>query len=126
MMRELLSVFFFLFFIKGLALEAPWLGPRNEAWKKDIQSPTRRLGWAQRNKRNLGEMEDVDKLLRPLLKEKDVLVGDFYGINITAYRYVNVFDRLRYIRYRIQKIDEKIQKLRIHLTLTRFLSLFLP
>lgn len=53
-------------------------------------------------------LKKAEEYLECLLKEREVLVGDFYGINVTAYRYVNIFDRLRYIRYRIKQIDRKI------------------
>lgn len=55
-------------------------------------------------------IEEAEEYLKCLLKEKEVLVGDFYGINLTAYRYVNIFDRLGYIRFKIAEIDIKIKR----------------
>ncbi len=46
--------------------------------------------------------------LADLKRERDVLVGDFFGINITAYRYENIFYRRGYIRHRIEIIDKDI------------------
>lgn len=55
-------------------------------------------------------IEEAEECLKCLLKEKEVLVGDFYGVNLTAYRYVNIFDRLGYIRFKIAEIDIKIKR----------------
>ncbi len=55
-------------------------------------------------------IEEAEEYLKCLLKEKEVLVGDFYGVNLTAYRYVNIFDRLGYIRFKIAEIDIKIKR----------------
>ena len=60
-----------------------------------------------RKKKNLKEAEEY---LKCLLKKRKVLVGDFYGVNLTAYRYVNIFDRLGYTRYKIAEIDIKIKR----------------
>jgi hypothetical protein len=55
-------------------------------------------------------IEEAEEYLKCLLKEKEVLVGDFYGVNLTVYRYVNIFDRLGYIRFKIAEIDIKIKR----------------
>lgn len=60
-------------------------------------------------------LKEIENRLRSLLKERDVLTGDFYGINLTAYRYVNIFDRLGYIRYKIKQINKEIKKMRLQL-----------
>lgn len=60
-------------------------------------------------------LKEVENRLTRLLKERDILTGDFYGINLTAYRYVNIFDRLGYIRCRITQIDREIKKIRLDL-----------
>jgi len=62
----------------------------------------------ENRKKDFKNIEEAKKYLEGLIKEREILVGDFYGINITAYRYVNIFYPLGYIRYRIQKIDEEI------------------
>lgn len=59
--------------------------------------------------KNLKEAQDY---LRSLLKKREEFEKDFYGVNITAYRYVNIFDCLGYIRYRISELDKEIKKTR--------------
>jgi len=61
-------------------------------------------------------LKEAEEYLRCILKEREVLVRDFYGVNITAYRYVNIFYRIGYIRWRIMQIDKEIKntKLEIH------------
>ena len=54
-------------------------------------------------------IEEAGECLKCLLKKREILVGDFYGVNITAYRYINIFDRLGYIRYKIVEFDKKIK-----------------
>lgn len=58
----------------------------------------------------LQELKEAEECLKSLVKERETLVGDFWGINITAYRYVNIFDLRNYIRYRIMQTDKKIEK----------------
>lgn len=53
-------------------------------------------------------LEEAQEHLESLKKERQILEGDFYGINITDYRYENIFFRPGYIRYRIEKVDEEI------------------
>lgn len=60
-------------------------------------------------------IEEAQKYLQSLKKERQKLEGDFYGINITAYRYVNIFYPMGYIRYKIQKIDEEIERLELEI-----------
>ena len=62
---------------------------------------------------------EAEKHLKFLLRERDVLVGDFYGVNLTAYRYINIFHRLGYIRYRILQIDKEIRKLKFKISLMK-------
>jgi hypothetical protein len=62
--------------------------------------------------KNLNEAQDY---LRGLLKERKEFEKDFYGVNITAYRYANIFNRMGYIRYKISEIDKEIKKTRIEI-----------
>ena len=64
-------------------------------------------------KKNLVEAE---KHLKFLLKKRNVFVGDFYGVNLTAYRYVHVFHRMGYIRYKIIQIDKEIKKVKFKIS----------
>lgn len=57
------------------------------------------------------ERAELKKRLEELKKEKDILIGDFYGINQLGYRYAMVFDRLGYIRYRLKKVNEEIAEI---------------
>jgi len=67
-------------------------------------------------KKDFDRLEEAEKCLKCLLKKRNVLEGDFYGINLTAYRYVNIFDRLGYIRYKIMQIDKKIKKTKLNIS----------
>lgn len=58
------------------------------------------------------EQAELKKRLEELKKERDILTGDFYGINQFGHRYAMVFDRLGYIRYRITKINEEIAEIK--------------
>lgn len=64
---------------------------------------------SREDKKVFESLKEAEEYFRCLLKHRDVLVGDFYGVNITAYRYTNIFDRLGYIRYKIKQIDRKIK-----------------
>lgn len=64
----------------------------------------------EKEKENFKNLKEAEKYLQCLLKKREVLVGDFYGVNRVAYRYVNIFDRLGYIRYKIMRIDKEIKK----------------
>ncbi|MCX7973654.1 MAG: hypothetical protein N3B16_04050 [Candidatus Aminicenantes bacterium] len=57
------------------------------------------------------ERAELEKKLEELKKQRDVLIGDFYGLNQQGYRYAFIFDRLGYIRYRIIKINEEIDQI---------------
>ncbi len=57
-------------------------------------------------------LEQAEKCLEKLLRRKKILVGDFFGINQTGYRYALVFDRLGYIRYRIVQTDKEIKAIK--------------
>ena len=65
---------------------------------------------AEKRRKIFKRLKKAEEYLKCLLKERKIRVGDFWGINITAYRYVNIFDRRNYIRYRIMQIDKKIKK----------------
>lgn len=56
------------------------------------------------------KLKELEERIKSLIKERQTLEGDFYGINITAYRYVNVFYHMGYIRCRIAEIDKEIEK----------------
>lgn len=58
------------------------------------------------------ERAELKKKLEKLLKEKDILSGDFYGINQFGHRYAMIFDRLGYIRYRLTKVNEEIAEIK--------------
>jgi hypothetical protein len=66
--------------------------------------------------KDIQTLEEAEKYLERLLKQRNTLVGDFYGINRTAYRYVMAFDRLGYIRSRIVKTDRKIKTIKRKIT----------
>jgi hypothetical protein len=53
---------------------------------------------------------EAGKYLQCLLEERKVLEGDFYGLNLTAYRYVNIFYRRGYIQHKIFNIDKEIKR----------------
>jgi hypothetical protein len=57
-------------------------------------------------------LKEAKEYLKELLKQRNILVGDFFGINQTGYRYALVFDRLGYIRYRIVKTDKEIKAIK--------------
>jgi hypothetical protein len=63
-----------------------------------------------KEERAFKNLEEAQDHLRGLLKKREVFEKDFYGVNITAYRYANVFDRLGYIRYKISELDKEIKK----------------
>jgi len=62
--------------------------------------------------KDIQTLEEAEEYLEKLLKQRNILVGDFFGINRTAYRYAVVFDRLGYIRYRIMKTDREIKAIK--------------
>ncbi|MFQ6108504.1 MAG: hypothetical protein ACE5L7_03005 [Candidatus Aminicenantales bacterium] len=124
MRRFLFLVLFCFFLIEGLPRAGLCLDARKEnvlstetkrmrEGQKDKEPPSHSIWINQENEKTLEELREAEKRLRCLLRERGVLVGDFYGINITAYRYVNIFDRLRYIRYRIRQIDKKIKETKL-------------
>lgn len=80
----------------------------NEIFKKRRQVDQCCL--ACKEKRILKNLKEAKEYLRCLLRERKILIQDFYGLNLTAYRYVNIFDRLGYIRYRIRQVDKEIKK----------------
>ncbi len=91
----------------------------------DVQKDNNPLDKMEREIRNeqtgnqyylIEELKKAKKYLKCLLRERNVLEGDFYGINLTAYRYVNIFDRLGYIRYRIMQIEKKIKKTKLKIS----------
>lgn len=60
--------------------------------------------------RDFASLEEAEEYLEDLKKERDLLEGDFFGLNITAYRYTNVFFTPEYIRYRIAWVDAEIRR----------------
>jgi len=79
--------------------------------EKEIQID--RLGGKQEAKIILTpeERERLTKRLEELEKEKNILTGDFHGLNQYGYRYALVFDRLGYIRYRLDKVNKEIAEI---------------
>jgi len=66
----------------------------------------------EEKRRACKDLREYEECLRCLLKERDILVGDFYGINLRNYRYVNIFFPLGYISSRIAQVDKEIGKLK--------------
>ena len=64
----------------------------------------------------VNSLEEAEEYLESLQRKRKILEGDFYGVNLTAYRYVNIFDRLGYIRYRIVQIDKKIKDTKLEIS----------
>ncbi len=80
--------------------EALW----GERLKDRRFEPVKELGVNQEEER-----PKLQRRLQELEKERQVLVGDFYGLNQYGYRYAMVFDRLGFIRYRLHEVDEEIK-----------------
>jgi len=107
----LIALFFFCFNfnVQGALLSEKKVG-------KVVNKGLRReFRWGQScfnegEKKIFKSLKDAEEYLQCLYKEREVLVGDFYGINITAYRYVNIFYPMGYIGQRIKKIDDEIEK----------------
>lgn len=59
--------------------------------------------------------KEAEQYLKALEKQRETLVGDFFGINLTARRYDLVFDRLGFIRFRIKEVDEEIRRVKAFL-----------
>ncbi len=81
--------------------------PLNHLYADFSEAPENEKKDEQKMFQNLKEAE---KYLESLLKQKERLSGDWWGINITAYRYSLVFYPRGYIAYRIHKIEEEIKK----------------
>jgi len=64
----------------------------------------------------LKELKEAEERMKTIVKERETLVGDFWGINITAHRYDNIFDRRNYIRYKIMQADKKIKKTKLRIS----------
>ena len=79
-----------------------------EIYKKGIKRD--RSDSAEKEKKTFKTKEEAEEYLNCLLEERKVLEGDFFGINITAYRYVNIFYRRGYIGYKIFEIDKEIKR----------------
>ncbi len=86
----------------------------NEIFNKELRGDQSCL--ASKGKKIFKSLEEAEEYLRCLLKERKVLVGDFYGVNLTACRYVNIFGRMGYIRYKIKQIDKKIKKTKLKIS----------
>ena len=83
----------------------------NEIFRKRFEEDKSCL--AEKRREIFRKLKKAEEYLKCLLKEREILVEDFWGINITAYRYVNIFDRRNYIRYRIMQVDKKIKKTKL-------------
>ena len=70
---------------------------------------------SEKEKKSFKNLKEAEECLKCLLKERKILVGDFYGLNLTAYRYVNIFHRIGYIRYRLIQIDKEIKKTKLEI-----------
>jgi hypothetical protein len=71
------------------------------------------FGWSRsclKEEKTFKDREEAEEYLKCLLDERKVLEGDFYGINITAYRYINIFYFRGYIRQKIFQIDREIKR----------------
>jgi len=79
-----------------------------EIYKKGIKR--NQSDSAQKEKKTFKNREEAEEYLNCLLEERKVLEGDFFGINITVYRYVNIFYRRGYIGYKIFEIDKEIKR----------------
>jgi len=69
--------------------------------------------WSQScldEKRTFKDSKEAEGYLKCLLEERKILEGDFFGINITSYRYVNVFYPRGYIRSKIFEIDKEMKR----------------
>lgn len=69
--------------------------------------------FSENEKKTFKSLKEAEEHLRCLQKQKETLAGDFYGTNITAYRYANIFFPMGYICYRIKQIDEEIEKIKL-------------
>jgi hypothetical protein len=77
-------------------------------WNKESQEIDKHsLQWTKG--KEIQTLDEAEKYLERLMMLRNILVGDFFGINQTAHRYAMVFDRLEYIRYRISQIDKEIK-----------------
>jgi hypothetical protein len=75
--------------------------------------PPKEFQWGQsclEEEKTFKDRGEAEKYLECLLAERKVLEGDFYGLNLTAYRYVNIFYRRGYIRHKIFNIDKEIKR----------------
>ena len=87
---------------------------KKERSKELLEIDKLSLQWT--NGKDIQTLEEAEKFLKRLLEQRNILVGDFFGINQTTYRYALVFDRLGYIRYRIFKTDKEIKGLKQKIT----------
>jgi hypothetical protein len=79
----------------------------------DNKLSQKRFQWGQScltEKKTFKDRGEAEVYLECLLEERNVLEGDFYGINLTAYRYVNIFYRRGYVQHKIFKIDREIKR----------------
>lgn len=115
MLRFIFSILLFLY-----AFDNPVQGPpsvnsenpgSNEIFKSELKENL--LCLPIRDEKIFKNLKEAEEYFKCLLKEREVLEGDFYGINLTAYRYVNIFYRLEYIHYRIRRIDEEIKRTKL-------------
>lgn len=77
------------------------------SWKKEVppeKTGKQELSWE--------EIARLRQRLKELERERQILTGDFYGINQYGYRYAMVFDRLGYIRFRLNQVETEIAEIR--------------
>ncbi len=81
--------------------------------KGENELPPKGFQWGQsclEEEKAFKDRGEAEKYLECLLEERKVLERDFYGLNLTAYRYVNIFYRRGYIRHKIFNIDKEIKR----------------
>jgi len=79
------------------------------------RQPEKGFQWGQsclKEERTFKDRKEAEVYIDCLLEERKVLEGDFFGINITAYRYVNVFYRRGFIQYKVFEIDKEIKRVK--------------
>jgi hypothetical protein len=71
--------------------------------------------FSENKEKTFKSLKEAEEHLRCLQKQRKTLTGDFYGINITAYCYANIFYPMGYIHYRIDQIDKEIEKVKLEI-----------
>ncbi|NIM90594.1 MAG: hypothetical protein GTO17_06560 [Candidatus Aminicenantes bacterium] len=99
------------FLVMGVPKGAKSLPERKERGEREL-SP-KGFQWGQsclEEEKTFRDRREAEKYLECLLEERKVLEGDFYGLNLTAYRYVSIFYLQGYIRKKIFNIDKEIKR----------------